>query len=154
MADQNANLWPIAAFHFRVELGDLGEVSFQEVSGLDQEAQIIEYRHGDSEVFSTIKRAGIIKTSNLVLKKGIFDGDSRLAEMFQKIYEKEYYGDEASRLDISVQLLDEAGEIVMGWQIGKAVPVKLTGPSLKSDSNEVAIESIEFAFESIEVVEG
>lgn len=150
MADINAEKWPIAAFYFRVEIGD-EEISFQEVSGLDQEAQVIEYRHGDSEVFTTTKRAGIIKTTNLVLKKGIFDEDSRLAEMFQKIYEKEYYGDEASRLTISIQLLDESGEIVMAWQIDRAVPVKLTGPSLKSDSNEVAIESIEFAYESIEV---
>lgn len=144
-----ADQWPIAAFHFRVEIGG-EQISFQEVSGLDQEAQVIEYRHGDAELFTTIKRAGIIKTSNLVLKKGIFDSDSRLVEMFQKIYEKEYYGDEASRLDISVQLLDETGDIVMAWQIHRAVPVKLTGPSLKSDSNEVAIESIEFAFETIE----
>ncbi|GAB4411214.1 MAG: phage tail protein [Bacteroidia bacterium] len=147
MADYQ-DQWPIAAFHFRVEIGG-EQMSFQEVSGLDQEAQIIEYRHGDSEIFSTIKRAGIIKYPNLVLKKGIFDTDSRLIDIFSKIYEKEYYGDEGSRLDISVQLLDETGDIVMSWNIHRAVPVKLTGPTMKSDSNEVAIESIEFAYESL-----
>jgi phage tail-like protein len=124
-------------------------MSFQEVSGLDQEAQIIEYRHGDSELFSTIKRPGLVKTSNLVLKKGVFASDDRLIEIFNKIYEKEYYGEEGDRLDISVQLLDETGDVVMAWNIHRAVPVKLSGPTMKSDGNEVAIETIEFAFESI-----
>ena len=140
--------WPISAFHIRVEIAG-EQISFQEVSGLDQEAQVIEYRHGDSELFTTIKKAGRIKTSNLVLKKGIFESDDRLVEMFQKIYEKDYYGDEDSRLDISVQLLDETGETVMAWNCHRCVPVKLTAPTMKSDSNEVAIESIEFAYEEI-----
>jgi phage tail-like protein len=140
--------WPISAFHFRVEI-EGEQISFQEVSGLDQEAQVIEYRHGDSELFTTIKKAGLIKTSNLVLKKGVFESDDRLIEMFQKLYEKDYYGDEDSRLDITVHLLDETGEMVMGWNCHRCVPVKLTAPTMKSDSNEVAIESIEFVYEEI-----
>lgn len=140
--------WPIAAFHFEVEIE--GEtISFQEVSGLDQEAQVIEYRHGDSELFTTIKKAGLVKTSNLSLKKGVFEDDDRLIEMFQKIYEKDYYGDEESRLDITVNLLDETGETVMTWNCHRCVPIKLTAPTMKSTDNNVAIEGIEFAYEEI-----
>ena len=65
------NVWPLPKFYFQVKLGDK-EVPFQEVSGLDIEAQIVEYRHGNSKEFSTIKMPGIKKTGNVTLKKGVF----------------------------------------------------------------------------------
>lgn len=140
--------WPVPKFHFRVSIGD-EQMSFQEVSGLEQSTDVIEYRHGDSEVFSTMKLAGIVKTGTLVLKKGVFTDDDRLLEFFNQIYEKDYYGQEDTRMDILVELLDEMGETVMGWNIQRAFPIKFSGTDLKSTANEVAIESIEFAYESI-----
>lgn len=142
--------WPVAKFHFRVTV-DGESISFQEVSGLEQETQVIEYRHGDSEVFSPIKMAGLVKYPNLVCKKGVFEDDDRILEFFNGIYEKDYYGDAESRMDILVELLDEEASTVMAWNIINAIPIKHTGPDLKSDANEVAIESIEFAYENLEV---
>ena len=139
--------WPIAKFHFRVDV-DGTEISCQEVSGLEQNTEVIEYRHGDSEVFSPIKMAGLVKTSNLVLKKAVFSDDDRFIELFNKLYEKEHYSQE-DRMEILVELLDESGETVMSWNIVNAFPIKLTGPDLKSDANEVAVESLEFAYEGI-----
>ena len=46
------NVWPLPKFYFTVKVGDLFEAMFQEVSGLDVEAQVIEYRHGNSPEFS------------------------------------------------------------------------------------------------------
>jgi hypothetical protein len=43
-------------------------MAFQEVSGLDIEAQPIEYR-GDSKGFSEVKMPGIKKTGNVTMKK-------------------------------------------------------------------------------------
>jgi phage tail-like protein len=79
----------------------------------------------------------------------VFTDDDRLLEFFNQIYEKSYYGQEDSRMDILVELLDEMGETVMGWNIQRAFPIKFSGTDLKSTANEVAIESIEFAYESI-----
>ena len=141
--------WPVAKFHFRVTL-DGEQVSFQEVSGLEASTEVIEYRHGDSEIFSPIKMAGIVKTGTLALKKGIFESDDRMLELFNRIYEKNYYSDADSRMDILIELLDETGETVMTWNVSNAFPVKFTGTDLKSDANEIAIESLEFAYESIE----
>lgn len=141
--------WPIAKFHFRVTING-EQISFQEVSGLDQETEVIEYRHGDSEVFSNIKRAGLMKFSNITMKKGVFEDDDRLLELFNQIYDnKDYHTSEDSRFDILIELLDEVGETVMAWNIERAFPVKLQGTDLKSDGNEVAIEAIEFAHEGI-----
>jgi len=142
--------WPIPKFHFRVTI-DGAQISFQEVSGLDQEVEPIEYRHGDSESFIKMKQAGLVKTTNLVCKKGVFSTDDRISEIFKKVYEKEYYTKEDGRMEILVELLDELGETVMSWSFVNAIPVKLTGTDLKSDGNEVAIESIEFVHEGITV---
>ena len=69
-SDQN---WPISKFYFTVDFGGaMKNTSFQEISGLDIESQPIEYRAGDSSVFSTIKMPGITKSGNVTFKKGVF----------------------------------------------------------------------------------
>ena len=47
------NIWPLPKFHFKVEVEGGISASFQEVSGLDTEVDVVEYRHGDSPEFST-----------------------------------------------------------------------------------------------------
>ena len=55
---QSTTIWPMPKFYFEVKW-DSEVLSFQEVGGLDVEAQIIEYRHGDSPVVSPIKMPGL-----------------------------------------------------------------------------------------------
>jgi phage tail-like protein len=153
MADFEFEQWPVAKFHFRVEVGDLGQISCQEVSGLESNTEVIEYRSGDSEIFSPIKMAGLVTCPNLTLKKAVFKDDTRLFELFNAMIEDKHYYSEANRMDCSVFLLDENGEEVLSWNIERAFPIKFTGPDLKSDANEIAIETIEFAYEQISIEE-
>jgi len=155
MAQSEQFEWPVARYHFRVEIGDLGQISFQEVTGLEQETQVIEYRDGDSEFFWSKKQPGLIKYPNLVCKKGVYIDDDELAELFKELEEeKEYYNDSGREgFNITVELLDAEGEAVMTWTLEQAFPVKYTSPEMKSDANEVAIESMEFAYEHM-VIEG
>ena len=44
--EENA-IWPMPQFYFQVKWGTT-EIHFSEISGLDNESQIIEYRHGNS----------------------------------------------------------------------------------------------------------
>jgi len=37
------------------------------------------------------------------------------------------------------------------WTLGNAFPVKITGTDLKSDGNEVAVETLELAYETLTV---
>lgn len=53
-------IWPMPKFYFKVTWGS-AIIRFSEVSGLDTETQINEYRHGDSKVFFPIKMPGIGK---------------------------------------------------------------------------------------------
>lgn len=146
MAKKADNVWPVAKYHFRVTIdGDV--FSFQEISGLQVESPIIEYRVGGRDLH-TMKLAGITKTSNLVLKKGIFATDDDLIKIFDKLYARDYF-DEEKKIDLLIELLNETAETVMTWNIIRAYPIKLSGTDFKSSENALAIESMEFAYEQL-----
>lgn len=147
--EKQDNVWPMPAFYFKVEIGSLGEMAFKEVSGLDMEAQVIEYRHGNSPQFSTIKMPGIKKTSNVSLKKGVFAKDNKLFDWFNTIKLNTI-----QREAVTISLLDEEGNPTMVWKLANAWPTKITGVSLKSDGNEVAVEGIDLAHEGLTIENG
>ncbi|MFM2483677.1 phage tail protein [Celerinatantimonas yamalensis] len=147
---QSETVWPMPKFHFEVKWdGGAGAgmvAAFQEISGLDTESQPIEYRAGNSPVFSTIKMPGIVKSSNITLKKGIFKSDNKFYEWYSKIKMNTI-----ARTAVTINLLDEAGSPVMSWKLKNAWPTKVTGTDLKSDGNEVAVETIELVHEGLEI---
>jgi phage tail-like protein len=51
----------------------------------------------------------------------------------------------------TIVLQDEAHQPVVTWTLENAWIAKLSGPSLNSKSNEIAIESIEVVCERIEI---
>ena len=142
---QSEKIWPISKFYFTVDLGGgMANASFQEVSGLDIESQIIEYRHGDSPTFSTIKMPGIVKSSNVTLKKGVLVKDNQFYDWYASIKMNI-----VKRVTVTIKLLDEGGNPTMTWTLQNAWPTKITGTDLKSDGNEVAVETIEIAHEGL-----
>jgi phage tail-like protein len=149
MADEGAKqsqaVWPLPQFRFAVEWG--GEtLTFQEVSGLDAEAQPIEYRAGASRAFSTVKMPGIKQYGNVTLKKGFCSSDAALWKSFAAIKMNAI-----ERMTITVKLLDETGAPTMVWTLANAWPTKITATDLKSTGNEVAIEEIVIAHEGLTI---
>lgn len=142
---QSTTVWPLPKFYFKVDLGGT-EGHFREVSGLSAESTPIEYRSGDSPVFSTIKMPGIKKFGNVTMKKGIFKGDNSLFDWFSEIKMNTI-----KRKTVIVQLLDETGNPVMKWTLTNAWPTKISGTDLKSDGNEVAIDTLEIAHEGLKI---
>lgn len=142
---QSQNVWPIPKFHFQVKW-DSAVMSFEEVSGLDAEAQPIEYRHGDSPVFSPIKMPGLKKYGNVTMKKGVFKSDNKFWDWFNQIKMNTI-----KRVPVTVSLLDEEGKPTMVWTLANAWPTKVTGTDLKAQGNEAAIETIEIAHEGLTI---
>ena len=145
---QSTNVWPLPKFYFQVKL-DSEVLSFQEISGLDIEAQPIEYRHGDSPEFSVLKMPGIKKNGTVTMKKGVFKSDKKFWDWFNQIKMNTI-----KRIPVTISLLDEAGEPTMVWTLANAWPTKISGTDLKADGNEVAIESIEIVHEGITITNG
>lgn len=140
---QSSEVWPMPKFYFQVKWDDK-ELAFQEVSGLDSETQIIEYRAGNSKEFTTIKMPGIKKYGNVTMKKGVYKGDSAFWDWL-----KEIKMNTIKRIPVTISLLDEEGSPAMTWTLANAWPTKITGTDFKSDGNEVAIETIEIAHEGL-----
>jgi phage tail-like protein len=146
MADDGSvqgQVWPLPKFYFSVKIGD-NTVSFQEVSGLDSEARPIEYRHGDSPSFYPIKMPGLGKVGNVTMRKGIFVNDTALWDWFNQIKMNTI-----ARQTVVISLLDQTAAPKMVWTLNNAWPTKITGTDLKSEGNEVAVESVEVAYETL-----
>ena len=137
--------YPLPVFHFTVQWGGT-RIGFSEVSGLTQENQAIEYRDGSFPEYSSIKMPGLRKFSNVTLKRGIVKADNEFFRWLSTIQLNK-----VERRDVIVSLLDEQHAPVMVWKLQNAFPVKVEGPGLKASGNEVAIESIEFAHEGLEL---
>jgi phage tail-like protein len=140
-----ATKYPLPVFHFQVEWGGTN-IGFSEVSGLNVETQVIEYRDGLSFDNSTIKMPGMQKYGNITLKRGMTKSDN---EFFQ--WWNDFKLNKIERRDLIISLLNENHEPVVTWKVRNAFPVKVDGGSLKATGNEVAIESLELAHEGISV---
>jgi phage tail-like protein len=139
--------YPLPRFHYQVDWGGV-KISFTEVTGMDQQVEVIEYRHSDSKDFSKIKMPGMRKFSNITLKRGKFEGDFDYNNWLDSIANDRT----GQRRDVVVRLMNEKHEPVAVWKAARCFPVKVTAPDLKSDANEVAIESMEIAHEGFTLV--
>jgi len=137
--------YPLSKFHFQVNWGGT-QIGFSEVSGLDIENEIIEYRQGASPDFSKIKMPGMMKYPNITLKRGMFQGDNEYYEWLNTIQLNT-----AERRDITISLLNEDHEPVVVWKVRQAWAAKISGTDLKADGNEVAIETLEIAHEGLTI---
>lgn len=142
MAD---NVYPLPTFHFSVDLGG-AVIVCNEVSGLDSELDEIEYRDGNSPNFSTIKMSGLRKSSNITIKKGVFVDDKDFWTWYNAVSMNV-----PERRQVTISLLDDQHAPVMTWKLLNAWPKKIDSPDLKSDTSEVAIESLEIAHEGVTI---
>jgi phage tail-like protein len=138
-----ATNYPLVKFHFQVEWGGT-KIGFTEVSGLDVETEIVEYRDGSSPEYSKIKMPGMQKYSNLTLKRGTFKSDNEYFKWWNTVKLNTI-----ERRDITISLLNEDHDPVVTWKVKSAWPTKIQSTDLKADGNEVAIESMEIVHEGL-----
>ena len=140
--------YPLAKFHFEVEWGG-AKIAFTEVTGLDKQVEVIEYREGQSLMFSKIKMPGLAKNSNITMKRGTFLNKTEFYDWFKEVKKL----GNAERRDLTIKLLNEEHKPVFVWKALRAFPVKVQASDLKADGNEVAIETIEIAIEDLNLVQ-
>ncbi|MCF6357306.1 MAG: phage tail protein [Draconibacterium sp.] len=140
-----ATNYPLVKFHFQVEWGGT-QIGFTEVSGLDVETEVVEYRHGASPEYSKVKMPGMQKFSNLTLKRGTFATDNEYYNWWNSVKLNTI-----ERRNITISLLNEEHEPVIVWKVKNAWPTKIQSTDLKADGNEVAIESMEIVHEGLSI---
>lgn len=135
--------YPLPKFHFQVEWGG-ANIGFTEVSGLDVETEVIEYRDGASPEYVKTKMPGMQKFSNITLKRGTFPADNEFFDWWNTVALNTI-----ERRDVTISLLNENHEPAVVWKVKNAWPIKVQSTDLKSDGNEVAIETLELAHEGL-----
>ena len=135
---------PFLTFNFAVEIGGVVVAAFNEVSGLQAEIEVQEYREGGVNEYIH-KLAGPARyPSSLSLKRGITDA-TELWDWYWDVMQGR-----VERKSISVVLMDSAHVEKKRWNFKGAYPVKWVGPSLRASAAEVAIETLELAHSGIE----
>jgi phage tail-like protein len=137
--------YPLSKFHFSVDWGGT-KIGFTEVSGLDVETEVIEYRQGASPEYTKIKMPGMQKFSNITMKRGTFANDNEYYNWWNSVKLNTI-----ERRDITIKLLNEEHVPVITWKVKNAWPAKVQSTDLKADGNEVAIESMELVHEGLSI---
>lgn len=146
-----ATKYPLPKFHFKVTFGD-SEFNCTEVSGLDFEREVIEYRAGADREYHKSKQPGLSKYSNITVKRGSFEDKSK--EFYDQWIKTVYFqeGEEVYRGDLTISMLNENHEPVITWKAERAYITKIQSTDFKADGNENAIETAEFVHEKLSLV--
>ncbi len=135
---------PFASFNFLLEINGIVKAGFSECTGLNAESNVIEYREG-TDTITPRKLPGLNKFGNVMLKRGV-SLDKDLFNWHKQVIDGDIKRDDS----MSIVLLDEKKTEQVRWNLFNAWPAKWTGPDLKANANEMAIESIEIVHEGVE----
>lgn len=142
---------PYGAFNFLVNLGIVDENSiiggFSDVSGLNTEFTIAEYRNGNEMTNYVHKIPGIHKVGDVTLKRGLIN--SRDIKEWIELTRK---NDPKAKRRVVITLLDEARTPVQKWVLDGVIPLKYSGPTLAAKGGgDVAMEELVLSSENIEI---
>ena len=142
---------PYGGYNFRVEIDGITRGGFRDCSGLDTTTEASTYREGTDKGLGMRSIPGMASASNITLSRGLTD-DHELWDWRNKVETAKDPSD--YRRNMSVILMDQAGNERVRWNLVNCWPVTWTGPSLDASSGEFAIESLEIAHEGITVENG
>lgn len=149
--------YPLTKMNFLVTVDNVdGIAAFTEVSGVEASVDVIEFRQGNAHSLSPVKLPGLVKHGNVTLKMG-YTSDNAFKTWIQECV-SEVRG-EMPRSNVSIELIDINGgapqsavTAISGatvWVLTNAWVAKYNAPDLNSTANEVAIESVELAYEEL-----
>lgn len=144
---------PYSVFNYLVNLDDgtEGDIAggFSEVSGLNTEITVAEYRNGNAPVNYVTKVPAIHKAGDVTLKRGVIGADNIYTWLDQV-----RAGDVTAKRNVTIKLKNEdatSSASVVTWKLLNAMPIKWTGPTLTAKGgSDVAIEELVLAVEHIE----
>jgi phage tail-like protein len=134
---------PYMAFNFLVEIEGLVVGGFSEVNGLQVETVVETYREGGLNDYEHKLYGPTRYPSNLILKHGLTDIDTLWRwhqDVTQGVIE---------RKNGTIYLLNRERLPAMWWNFQQAYPVKWTGPDLRADGSNVAVETVELVHRGI-----
>jgi phage tail-like protein len=131
-----------------VAVGAAADASFEEVSGIAVDIVAADAGEGGENKFAH-RLPTPSKHSNLVLKRGVMKPSSLLAQ-----WTSESVGNGLSApiqtQPLLVTLVDQSGSPLVSWTFADAYPLKLSVARLPSKDGDMLVDSVEFAYRSME----
>ena len=153
--------YPLTKMNFVVKVGSIsGTAAFTEITGVEASIDVIEFRAGNSGSLSPQKLPGLVKHGNVTLKYGLISGNEIRKWIIDSISSQR--SKDWKRVDITIELIDitQAGVSTVTepgttgnkqWLLKNAFVAKYSGADLDAKSSDVAVESMEIAYEELTV---
>ncbi|MCD7739359.1 MAG: phage tail protein [Lachnospiraceae bacterium] len=149
--------YPLTKMNFLVTVdGVSGTAAFSEVTGIEASVDVIEFRQGNANSLAPVKIPGLVKHGNVTLKFG-YTLDSAFKTWIQECV-SEVRG-EMPRNNVQIEMIDINGgspqaipTAVSGtrvWILTDAWVTKYNAPDFDAKTSDVAIESVEIAYEEL-----
>lgn len=127
---------PGLAIRYEVKIDGVDLGAFTQCQGLEGEYDILEYPEGGNNGF-VHRLPGRRKHPNLKLTRPIDADSGKLAAWFTSL------ADSVSRKTASITVYDGNKKKIAAWNLVEVWPAKYSGPSLSSDDEGVAKETLE-----------
>ena len=145
-------VYPFTAFNFSVEINrgmdgkPLVNAAFSECDGLEMSMEVKTIREGGAND-RQIRLNGPVSYGQLTLKRGM-TGNFDLWNWFH-----DSVSDPRLRAGAEVVLLAADGTTVRArFLLDRCVPVKLKAPALNAKDGQIAIEELQIAYETMQIV--
>src|SRR6266704_3851698 len=140
---------PYVQFKFLVDQGsgtDGADAGFQEVSGIEMDVTVAEYRNGNHKENSVMKVTGLNKSTDVTMKRGVI-GSLSLYTWLNDIRN----GSQNALRNVVVHLQSEDHTaIVQTWKLMRARIIKHTNGPLNAKGTDVEMEELVLAYERLE----
>ena len=142
---------PYTGFNFLVDLGDGNAegpaAGFQEISGIGQSIEVVEYRNGNSKENAVMKITGLNKALDITLKRGLI-GALNLYQWLDDIRN----GNQAALRTVTISLQNEdQSHNVMVWKLLRARIIKHSSGAFNARASDLAMEELVLAYERLEM---
>lgn len=155
--------YPLTKMNFLVTVDskEVATAAFSEVSGVDATVDVIEFRQGNAHTLTPVKLPGLVKHGNVTLKVGYTADSGFKSWLIDCVADSRKAAME--RHDVKIELIDindgitetaridattTGGKV---WILKNAWVTKYTAPDLNAMQSEVAIESVELAYEELTI---
>ena len=138
---------PLVGFNFGLELQGTITGYFTECSGVGSESEVIEHKVVNDKGMEIVQKIpGRLKWQDVTVKRGI-TADMQIWD-WREMVEKGQM--DQARKTCSIVMFDRNYEEVARWNFENAWPSKVSGPSVKSDSNEFGVEEMTIVHEGMQ----
>lgn len=152
--------YPLTKMNFLVSVPELvgSMAAFSEVTGIEASVDVIEFRQGNAHSLAPVKIPGLVKHGNITLKMGYTIGNGFKQWIQDCVSETR---GAIPRKTVTIELLDirdgspnstyESVKDKITWILKEAWVSKYQGADLNATTSEVAIETVELAYEELTI---